>query len=271
VVAILLPVHAGVNAGHFDESLASVRQQTYSNIRIFLFCDGALTAAHEAAIARHLRPTAGDAVVRSELSVGLPTGLNRLIDEALLQQDVGFLARMDADDLSTAERIAEQLAYLDSEPDVDVVGTWCIEFIDAGVALFHKRLPVSRAEVLDFMVCRSPMAHPTVMFRRRVLDAGHRYDPRLTQMQDYELWSRLVRAGLVISNVPKYLLWYRISGDFFKRRNGLRRAFTEVRMRVRFARAMGLLRPTHVPKLFALFMSRIAPERLKYLAYMRMR
>ena len=66
------------------------------------------------------------------------------------------------------------------------------------------------------------LAHPTVMFRRGVFERGHRYDTRCVIMQDYELWSRLILAGEIISNVPEYLLWFRIGDSFFSRRHGLR-------------------------------------------------
>ena len=238
---------------------------------MFVFCDGPLPPTHEAVLAKYMAPVSGDVVIRSAVSEGLPSALNALIDRALLDTDVEVLARMDADDLSMPTRLSRQIAFLQEHPTVDVVGTWCIEFEEPDKPLFHKRLPTEHDEVLDFMVCRSPLAHPTVMFRRGVFDAGHRYDTRLQQMQDYELWSRLVRTGIVISNVPEYLLWYRMADGFFKRRSGLGRAIKEIHMRIVFASAMKLLRPVHLFKLAALFLARIVPERLKHFAYMRMR
>ena len=270
-VAILMAIHAGANAAHFDESLASLRAQTHSRLRLFLFCDGALPPAHEELLGRYAQPQDGDVILRSPVSVGLPTALNTLIDRALRDTDVEFLARMDADDLSMPERIARQVEFMRSTPEVDLVGTWCIEFEQPGVPHFHKRLPTLRSEVLDFMVCRSPLVHPTVMFRRKIFDAGFRYEPSLLQAQDYDLWSRLVRAGFTISNVPEYLLWYRMADGFFQRRSGLDRALKEVRMRIEYARDMKLLRPIHLAMLFALLLTRIAPEPIKRLAYRRSR
>jgi hypothetical protein len=174
---------------------------------------------------------------------------------------------MDADDISLPERFAEQVSYLRSRPDVSVVGTWCVEFTVPGVALFHKELPTSPDESRRFMVYRSPLAHPTVMFRREVFEAGHRYDPTLLQMQDYEFWSRLLLAGYGISNVAKYLLWFRVTGNFYHRRTGWRRAAGEVGMRLRFARKAGLLRPQHLIGLGALLLVRVAPIPIKRLAY----
>lgn len=268
-VAVLMAVHAGANPDHFAEAVASIRAQTAANVRLYLWCDGPLPAAHEAVIDATCVPV--DVVLRSPRPVGLPAGLNRLIDAALADPCIGFLARMDADDISLPARLERQLAFLHRHADVSIVGTWVVEFTLPDVPLFHKRLPTSPEEARRFMVYRSPLAHPTVIFRRAVFEAGHRYDHALLQAQDYELWSRLLLAGFEISNVPEYLLWYRMAGDFYGRRTGWSRAVTELKERLRYARASGLLRPRHVLGLASLFLIRIAPVGIKRLAYRALR
>jgi len=117
------------------------------------------------------------------------------------------------------------------------------------------------------MLYRSPLAHPTVMFRRKVFQAGNRYSVSHKIMQDYELWSRLLQSGYVISNVPEYLLWFRMADGFFSRRAGWHRAMGEFSMRLRYARAARLLRPQHLFGLAGLFVIRMSPDIVKRLAY----
>jgi hypothetical protein len=212
-----------------------------------------------------------DHIVRGDRPLGLPTGLNVLIDLALANPTIAFLARMDADDISLSERIRLQVEFLQQHSDVSIVGTWCIEFTEPGIPMFHKRLPTDDAEVKKFMLFRSPLVHPTVMFRRAVFEDGHRYDVNFTMMQDYELWSRLILAGHRISNVPKFLLWYRMADGFFSRRTGWHRAEKETRVRIQYARQAGLLRPINYLKYAAFFLVRISPVWLKRLAYMHLR
>ena len=271
-VAMLMAVHAGADVAHFDEALASLRAQTHGDVRILLYVDGPLTAAHEAVIAGRLRLGAGtDRVVRGATPAGLPIGLNRLIDTALDDPAIRFLARMDADDICLPTRIERQVAFLDAHPQVSVAGTWCIEFDRPGVPTFYKQLPTDTAAVREVMLFRSPRAHPTVMFRRAVLEAGFRYDPALKIMQDYEFWSRLLASGHVISNVPEYLLWYRMADGFYGRRTGFERAWGEVKLRWRYARQLRLLRPKLLLGLLALFLLRLSPQAVKRLAYARLR
>jgi GT2 family glycosyltransferase len=266
-VAVLLAVHAGADPAQFDEALASMRAQTHRRLRLFVYCDGPLKPGHEEIIARQLRGAPdGDQVLRGERPAGLATGLNRLIDAALQDPAIAYLARMDADDISMPQRIARQLDYLREHPEVSIVGTWCIEFAQPNVPAFHKQLPAA-SDVPRSMLFRTALAHPTVMFRRSVFERGHRYDPRMLVMQDYELWSRLIVAGEVIANVPEYL----IGEGFFNRRHGVRRAWDEVGLRFRFARRAGLLRPGHLPVLFGLFLVRVLPGPIKRLAYKHLR
>ena len=271
-VAVLMAVHAGADPAHLDEALSSMRAQTHSNLRLFVYCDGPLHQAHEQILAKYLRCDHGqDCLVRGIRPAGLPTGLNQLIEAALKDGDVTFLARMDADDISMPERIARQVAFLQFVPDVTVAGTWCIEFSLPNIPAFYKKLPSERTQVAQFMLYRSPLAHPTVMFRRGVFERGHRYDPNMLIMQDYELWSRLLFAGEVISNVPEYLLWFRMADGFFNRRNGFRRALGEFRMRLSYARRSRLLKPAHIAGLSTLFLIRLVPGPLKRLAYAYLR
>jgi hypothetical protein len=271
-VAVLMCVHAGASPHEFDEALRSMRAQSHPDLHLYVFCDGPLKPAHEEVLSRHLDAGSGrDHIIRGAQPAGLPTGLNVLIEHALQDREVTFLARMDADDIALPQRIERQLKFLHERPEVTVAGTWCIEFTEPGVPSFHKKMPSERADVARAMLMRNALAHPTVMFRRGVFERGHRYDARQVIMQDYELWSRLIVAGEVISNVPDYLLWFRIGDGFFNRRHGVRRAWDEVRLRLRYARRSGLLRPQHLMGLGALFLVRVMPSSAKRFAYKHLR
>lgn len=271
-VAVLLCVHAGTDPEQFDEAVASMRMQSYPDLRLYVYCDGPLTPAHEAVLSSQLDVEQGrDHILRGAEPAGLPSGLNILIDYALSVSDIAFMARMDADDISLPERIQIQVRFLQDHPEVSVVGTWCIEFIHPGVPAFHKRMPATHTELAEFMLYRSPFNHPSVMFRRAVFEQGYRYDPTLKLMQDYDLWSRLVTGGFMIGNVPEFLLWFRIERNFFSRRAGIGRASKEIKMRIDYARSMRKLRLSNYPKYAGLFFVRVAPVWIKRLSYKYLR
>jgi glycosyltransferase involved in cell wall biosynthesis len=267
-VAVIMAVYAGDDPAHLAVSLASIAEQTYPAFRLLVHCDGPISTAQDDVLAQSQRRLGTrQMIARSATRGGLPTALNKLIDAALSDPAVAFIARMDADDIAVPKRLESQMRYMAEHPDVDLAGSWCIEFSREGVADFHKRLPLHDADLRRFMILRSPFVHPTVVFRRAVLDAGFRYDPGMPRMQDYELWSRLASGGVTLGNVPEYLLWYRMGDRFYSRRAGMRRAALEVAMRVRYGRRSGLIRALHYPALLAFFLTRVAPAPLRRLAY----
>jgi Glycosyl transferase family 2 len=270
-VAVLICVHADADPTEFDQALASMKTQTYSDLRLYVYCDGPLQPAHEEVLSFRLDTSSGrDHIVRGDRPAGLPTGLNALIDRAMADPQITFLARMDADDISLPERVERQVQFFRQHFDVSIVGTWCVEFTQQNVPLYYKVLPTSDAEIKKFMLFRNPLAHPSVMFRRSVFEDGYRYDAKCIINQDYELWSRLLVAGYRISNVPEFLLWFRVGNSFFSRR-GYRRAIADVTMRIQYAKRSNLMHPFNYIKYVALFALRISPLWIKKIAYLRLR
>jgi len=271
-VVVLMCVHAGANSVEFDQALASMKAQTYSNLRIYVYCDGPLKPAHEKVLSFYLNTKSGDdLIIRADQPKGLPTGLNILIEHALSNPEIIFFARMDADDISMPERIRVQVNYFLQNPAVSIFGTWCFEFAEFGKAIFHKKLPTSMNELLKFSLTRSPLIHPTVMLRRAVFESGYRYKKELKLMQDYDLWTRLLIDGYQISNIPEYLLWFRVADNFYMRRTGFRRAWTEVSMRLSYAKKVNKISFIYLLKLSLFFVIRISPEFIKRFSYKYLR
>ena len=64
------------------------------------------------------------------------------------------------------------------------------------------------------------MNHPTVMFRKQVIEAIGSYQD-LKLFEDYDLWARALQAGATFYNLQESLLWFRLSPEAFQRRGGL--------------------------------------------------
>src|SRR5687767_5426199 len=78
-------------------------------------------------------------ILTNEVNVGLTGSLNRGLAEARGR----YLARMDADDVALPDRLARQVAFLDTHPEVGVVGGAC-ELIDTvGTSVGQRILPAS--------------------------------------------------------------------------------------------------------------------------------
>ena len=127
---------------------------------------------------------------------------------------------MDADDESHPERLDAQGAFLEAVQNraVGVVGC-LVEFggdraAGAGYALHVEWLNslVSAEEIALNRFVESPLAHPSVMFRRELV-ARHGGYRAGDFPEDYELWLRWSAAGVRIAKVPRVLLtWHDAPG-----------------------------------------------------------
>lgn len=163
-----------------------------------------------------------DGLARKDSRVRVMTSPGRGIVAALnhgLSQARGELvARMDADDVSHPERLAEQAKFLGERPDVGLVGCG-VDYggdraANAGYALHVDWLNalVESDEIARNRFVESPLAHPSVMFRHELMDkhGGYREGDF---PEDYELWLRWMDAGVRLAKVSQVLLtWHDLPG-----------------------------------------------------------
>ena len=136
-IAVILSVYKGDSVTFLKECIDSLLNQTIANIDVIIGVDGAVDKLMADSIASY----EGDGsvrVIRFSENRGLAAVLNDLI-EICKEEGYGYLARMDADDICTKERMKLQLAYLKNHPEVDVVGG-TIEEIDGESNLRGKKV-----------------------------------------------------------------------------------------------------------------------------------
>jgi glycosyltransferase involved in cell wall biosynthesis len=132
-----------------------------------------------------------------------------------------YVARMDADDLMLARRLERQVAALEGDPSLAGVGCHvrifprlCLQTAP-GAARYAGRREYeawlnslkSAADVTRDAFIECPLAHPTFMLRRSVLERHGYRDAGWPE--DYDLVLRLLAAGEKLGVVPERLLCWR--------------------------------------------------------------
>ena len=197
-VSVVLPVYNA--APYIEATITSILEQTFTDFELLVLDD--CSTDDTAARVQSIR----DPRLRF---IQNPRNLGRAgTDNAALPHVRGqFIAKMDGDDLCHPERLARQVAFLESNSDVNVVGAWIQNF---GASTYLNRYPVSpdAAQVLTLFTL--PTGNPAVMLRTSLFrDHGLAYDNALRQTEDYDFFARYVRELRVVS-LPEALIQYRV-------------------------------------------------------------
>lgn len=192
------------------ECLTSVRDQSTGDWELVAVDDG--STDDSAALVREA--AAGDPRIRL-LSPG-PVGLVAALNLGVAESRAELVARMDADDVMSRERLELQSAHLSRHPSVALVACQVRVVPESGIRAGWREYVrwqnacLTADDVASEIFVESPFAHPSVVFRRDVvLAAGGYRDGDFPE--DYELWLRLAEAGRRMEKLPRVLLDWRDS------------------------------------------------------------
>lgn len=220
-VSVLISVYKNEKLISLKQALDSVwASQTLKPNQIVLVEDGPLPKELEEEIDNSkLRIENSSSTVMTVVKLPVNGGLTKALNEGLKYVKGDLIARMDSDDISEAHRFERQVAYLESHPDVDIISGALQEFDAENDCLNVRHYPLTHEECVKFIVKACPLAHPSVMMRRRIFDEGLKYDERYRMSQDIKLWYDAVLAGYRLGNIPEVTLFFRREGDVFRRRS----------------------------------------------------
>ena len=218
-ISVLLPVF---NAEpYLAGSLDSILSQTFENFEIVAIDDGSTDAS-----AKILSDYAGrDARIRIVKQAHL--GIAATLNNGLHRTRGEYVARMDADDISTPTRFAQQISFLEQHRDIAAVGC-AISIIDVdGNVIGYKKYPQDRERISDCIDNGIvAFAHPAMMFRRSALLIVGGYRCAYEYAEDYDLWTRMVER-FTMSNLPDRLLLLRRHPDSITSRHRVRHIFVD--------------------------------------------
>jgi glycosyltransferase involved in cell wall biosynthesis len=226
LVSIVLPTYNRLK--YLRPAIDSVLEQTFGDWELIVADDGSEeeTATYLAALADPPRIT----VLR------LPhTGSPGAVRNAAWQAARGeYIAFLDSDDVWLPEKLALQVASLQSHPERGWSNTSFAVIDDSGTLLTGARArwwPAMDGGVLESLIkMKTSIALPSVMVRRQLLAQVGGFDVALRMCEDYDLWLRLAPLS-EIHGVRETLLHVRNHRERFHKDpivfEDLGRAFTK--------------------------------------------
>lgn len=203
-VAVVMPVFNAQK--YLRQAIDSILAQTYTDFEIIAINDGS-TDSSQAILEEYTRKTPKVRYFNTYFNSGVTKALNL----GLLMSRSEYVARMDADDVSSPDRFEHQVKFLDENKDVMVVGT---DFLSMNEDLtkinWTNDVPKSPEDIKKALLETCCIGHPTVMLRRRIIEMVGGYDEsqECLAVEDYELWLRISQR-FKLANLPKSLLLHR--------------------------------------------------------------
>jgi len=200
-----MPVYNAEN--YLDESISSILNQTLKDFEFIIINDGSKDNSLKI-IKEYQKQDKRIILIKNLKNLGLQKTLNK----GLKQAKGKYIARMDADDISLPNRFEVQYNYLEKHLEIFLVGSSAIVIDENGnrLGVFKKfNNPKKIKKKLEKTNC---IIHPSIMFRntREFL-----YREKFKTSEDYDFYLQLLISGKRITNLPNFLLKYRITKNSF--------------------------------------------------------
>lgn len=195
-ISVLMPAYN--SEAYIAEAIDSILNQTFSDFEFIIINDG--SKDNTSSVVRKYKDKRIKFIDNKE-NKGLVAVLNQGLDLCSGE----YIARMDSDDISFPTRFEKQIQYMESNPDVGILGTAGQNF-GANNDICYSPEIVDSIELLKNV----GFYHPSVMMRKSVLDKYNlRYDPNYYLVEDHDLWARALKVTK-LRNLPEVLIKYRV-------------------------------------------------------------
>lgn len=209
LVSVIVPCYN--HADYILNTVESVLNQTYQNIEVLVSDDASTDSS--LAVLKNIK----DSRVKLfpfEENHGIVYALNYLIEQA----KGDYIATLGSDDLFTPNKIEKQLRTFEAHPDLGAVFTLAKiidedgnEYPDSPLAQIFTEQNRTRAEWLRyFFETGNHLCHSSALIRRSVQEEIGPYRASFRQLQDFDLWVRVL-THYPIEVIQEELTHYRRS------------------------------------------------------------
>lgn len=198
-LTVLMSVYNGQQ--YLAQAIESILEQTFDDFEFLIINDGSTEP-----VGKIISSYKDDRIVLVNQE---NVGLTRALNTGLALARGMYVARMDSDDVSMHTRLQSEVAELEADENLDLVGSF-FDIVDGhGNLIERKELildPIYRLWRLQF---HNNYGHGSVMFRKDSVKAAGMYDEGLRFAQDFDLWSRLTKKSNT-KVIPEFLYQYRM-------------------------------------------------------------
>lgn len=133
-------------------------------------------------------------IIRIKKNQGIVNALNEGLKYLKARTDFKYIARLDCGDICDYERFTEQVNFLNKYHEIGLLGSWC-RFINSET----KKNYLYKAKTEHFSIVREmhfkcSFIHPTVMFRKEILNIVGCYPTDYIHAEDYAYFWKILKT-----------------------------------------------------------------------------
>jgi|688.fasta_scaffold18198_8 glycosyltransferase involved in cell wall biosynthesis len=220
LVTIAIPLYN--SARYIDETIRSVRDQTYANMELLIYDDASTDGSLEVALS-HAALDHRVRVIASSINLGPEANWNRCLSEVRGK----YLKLLCGDDTLSPDCLERQVAIMESPDNHDVAlvscGRWIID--SAGRRLIRRRYSTTARKIpgkdaIREIACfgTNPIGEPGCgLFRSALIAVAGTFSARYPYVIDLDYWVKLLRHGAWFVQ-PECLFSFRISRESWSAR-----------------------------------------------------
>jgi len=204
LVTVLMPVYNG--GDYLKPAIESILGQTYRDFEFLIINDCSTDDSMEI-IQSYKDPR----IVIHTNTVNM--GQTKSLNVGLKLAKGKYIVINDADDLSLPHRIEKQLDFVSNHPEFAVVGTSAFIMNRSGRINRVFRKPTDQQEITLGILSETPLIHGSVIMNKAMILGHGGYNEEFRIIQDFELWSSLIRKGVRVANISDILVVIRHFAD----------------------------------------------------------
>ena len=190
---------------YLEDAICSVLAQTHTQWELILIDDGSTDGSLDIA-RRYAQKDSRIRLLSDGKNKKLPYRLNEIIRESRYD----FIARMDADDLMSNDRLEKQLKILKNNNEIDFVTTGCLTIGRdnelTGIRIL-KNYQIDKEKIFEGL---TNIIHASLLARKRWY-LRNQYNETSLLAEDFELWLQAAKnndLNYIVIEEPLY--WYRV-------------------------------------------------------------
>jgi glycosyltransferase involved in cell wall biosynthesis len=222
LISVIMPVYNSEK--YLQEAIESILGQTLADFELIAIDDG--STDNSAAILDSFRQKDKRLIIHRHMqNQGMPVALNAGLEMARGR----YIARMDADDISLPERFEKQAAFLETHPEIGIVGTALQMVNERGNNIGGLSAPLVDLAIRWANIFSGSFMHATIMLRRSIITDHKIFYNVSRDVSEFEFFARLLEYAHG-SNLAESLYIYRIHSESnvsrFQRANVDRKSMT---------------------------------------------